>query len=171
MSIQIFVNREWSRRSQQTVNIDHERLNQVENRHRDSARVDDKSAGAMLALMAVWHGFLITISRLLLRGRWGRMMVMVSTTVCHRASRFPVSTASSMSVGCGIDAGGNLRLVVTRTRVDMVPATTEDAVDQHHGEHQSLCNPQHGNAFQNNRSRGIHAHGLPHRYYRLKRTS
>ena len=96
----------------------------------------------------------------------------MGTAVCHRASRFPVSTASSVSVSCGIDASGNLRLVVTRTRVDVVPATTEDAVDQHHGEHQSLCNPQHGNAFQKTIDlRGLHTYGLPHRYYRLNRTS
>lgn len=141
------MNREGSCRPHQAVNIDHKRLNQIENRHRDSARVDDKSAGAVLALMAVWHGLLIAISGLLLRGGRGRMMVMMRTAVCHRTSRFPVSTASSMSVSCGISTGGNLRLVVTRTRVGVVPATTEDAVDQHHGEHQSLCNPQHGNAF------------------------
>ena len=66
MSIQIFVNRERSGRPHQAVKIDHKRLDQIENRYRNAARVDHKSAGAMLALMSVWHGFLITISGLLL---------------------------------------------------------------------------------------------------------
>ena len=30
----------------------------------------------------------------------------------------------------------------------MVPAATEDAVEQHHGEHRSFHHPQHGQAFQ-----------------------
>lgn len=58
-----------------------------------------------------------------------------------------MSTASAMGVGWGVDARGNLRFMITGTRVGMVPAAAEDAVDQHHGKHQSLGNPQHGNTF------------------------
>lgn len=50
-------------RPHQALKIDDKRLDQIEIRNRDSARVDDKSAGAMLALMAVWHGLLVLVSK------------------------------------------------------------------------------------------------------------
>ena len=79
------------------------------------------------------------------------MIVVMRTAVRHSAIHFLMGTAIRISLGCGtvIAAGANLRLMGTGTRVGMVPAATEDAVDQHHGEHQSLHNPQHGKAFQN----------------------
>ena len=102
------------------------------------------------------------------------MMVVMRTAVRHSAIHFLVGTAIRMSLGCGTvtAAGANVRLMGTGTRVGMVPAATEDAVDQHHGEHQSLHNPRHGKAFQNtsdDRLTGTHC--VPHRYVRLNRTS
>lgn len=102
------------------------------------------------------------------------MMVVMRTAVRHSAIHFLVGTAIRMSLGCGTvtAAGANVRLMGTGTRVGMVPAATENAVDQHHGEHQSLHNPRHGKAFQNTSDdRLTGTHGVPHRYVRLNRTS
>lgn len=145
MILSIFVNHLRCRGPHQELKIDDKWQDQIEIRDRDSAGVHNKSAGAMLALMAVRYRLLILVSGRLPSDCWRR--VMVGTAVPDLVRRFSMSTASAVGQGCGIHAGGNLCFMVTGTRVSMVPAAAEDAVDQHHGEHQSLSHPQHGDTF------------------------